>query len=35
MGRDQVAEVDLENLSIVRYLDVGAWPDGIAFVGLR
>ena len=32
MGRDQVVEVDLESLSVVRYLDVGRWPDGIAFV---
>lgn len=32
MGRDQVAEVDLESLSVVRYFDVGRWPDGIAFV---
>lgn len=35
MGRDQVAEVDLESLSVIRYLDVGRWPDGIAFVPAR
>lgn len=32
MGRDQVAEVDLNALTVTRYLDVGSMPDGIAYV---
>ena len=32
MGRDQVAVVDLDRLAVVRWLDTGSMPDGIAFV---